>query len=133
MSIGLLRMVVVIHVIFAAMMIILMMIREVITIITDLMKHSKYQLQQQKVALILIMTKLVIGSETIGHSTEQKMRGTPLSLFHPYPSTFRLPFHSLYLSIPHTLSLPNLPASHSSPPTVHPTSTLSTLPSFSLN
>lgn len=94
MSIGLLRMVVVIHVIFAAMMIILMMIREVITIITDLMKHLKYQLQQQKVALILIMTKLVIGSETIGHSTEQKMRGTPLSLFHPYPSTFRLPFHT---------------------------------------
>lgn len=41
MSIGLLRMVVVIHVIFAAMMIILMMIREVITIITDLMKTLK--------------------------------------------------------------------------------------------
>lgn len=103
------------------MMIILMMIKEVITIITDLMKHSKYQLQQQKVALIL-MTKLVIGSEAIGHSTEQKMRSTlplsPISIYLSPPLSLPLPFHSPHPLTPQSPCKALLPSYYS--PYIYP-------------
>lgn len=71
---------------------------------------------------------ILYTSRSRGNSTEQQQGGTPLSFFHPPPSSFRLPSTISFPSPSHfsllaPISLPNFPESHSSPPTFSPIST----------